>query len=163
MVKFKDNEIVYNVLMHHINHYQEVKRIFKIDYESQMIILTVYSHLLYQTINPSLEEKGNEGLEWNIMFPIIKGLPKDKKKYKKKLSLFSVSQILDIPKESVRRKVDQLSKKRYLEFTTQDGLGIGAELEEKVKMIAPKDLGALKKVITAINNNGGVQRLNKLK
>ena len=37
MAKFKSNEIVYHVLMHHINHYKEAKKIFKVDYESHMI------------------------------------------------------------------------------------------------------------------------------
>ena len=68
----KENELVYHVLMHHINHYQEVKKIFKIDYDSQMILLAVYSHLLYQTINPSLKKENEDGLGWEEMFPVIK-------------------------------------------------------------------------------------------
>ena len=163
MVKARENELIYQVLMHHLNHYTEVKKIFKIDYDSQMILLTVYSHLLYQTINPTLEEKGNEGLEWDEMFPIIKNLPKNKKKYKSKLSIFSVSQMLNIPKESVRRKVSLLCKKKYLEFSISDGLSIGDNLEETVKKIAPKDLSALTRVIEAVNDNGGIQKLKKFK
>ena len=34
MPKFKSNEIVYHVLMHHINHYKEAKKVFKVDYDS---------------------------------------------------------------------------------------------------------------------------------
>ena len=74
MGKFKINEVVYQILMHHINHYQQVKKIFKIDYDSQMILVTVYAHYLYQTLNLSLEKKIDDGLDWEEMFPVIKGL-----------------------------------------------------------------------------------------
>jgi len=163
MVKARENELIYHVLMHHINHYQQVKKIFKIDYDSQMILLTVYSHILYQTMNPTFSEKGNEGLEWDEMFPIIKNLPKNKKQYKSKLSIFSVSQILDIPKESTRRKVDLLCKKKYLEFSTSDGLSIGDNFAMVVKKIAPKDFAALARVIESVNEHGGVKKFKKFR
>ena len=159
----KENELVYHVLMHHINHYQEVKKIFKIDYDSQMILLAVYSHLLYQTIKPSLKKENEDGLGWEEMFPVIKNLPKNKKKYKAKLTLFSVSQILNLPKESVRRKVINLCKKKYLEFSTIEGLSIGDNLESTVRKIAPKDLNALTRVIKSVNENGGIDKLKKFK
>ena len=149
--------------MHHINHYQEVKKIFKIDYDSQMILLAVYSHLLYQTIKPSLKKENEDGLGWEEMFPVIKNLPKNKKKYKAKLTLFSVSQILNLPKESVRRKVINLCKKKYLEFSTIEGLSIGDNLESTVRKIAPKDLNALTRVIKSVNENGGIDKLKKFK
>ena len=47
MTKLKQNQAIYHVLMHHINHYQEVKKIFKIDYDSHMIMMVVYSNLLH--------------------------------------------------------------------------------------------------------------------
>ena len=163
MSKPKENELIYNVLTHHLNHYLEVKKIFKIDYDSQMILLAVYSYFLYQTMNPNLKEKGNEGLEWNEFFPTIKNIPKNKKKYKIKLSIFSVSQMLAIPKESVRRKVSLLCKKKYLDFSIKDGLTIGDNLESTVRKIAPKDLEMLAKVIQSVNEIGGVQKLKKFK
>ena len=163
MSKPKENELIYNVLTHHLNHYLEVKKIFKIDYDSQMILLAVYSYFLYQTMNPNLKEKSNEGLEWNEFFPTIKNIPKNKKKYKIKLSIFSVSQMLAIPKESVRRKVSQLCKKKYLDFSIKDGLIIGDNLESTVRKIAPKDLEMLAKVIQSVNEIGGVQKLKKFK
>ena len=39
MAKFKPNEVVYHVLMHHINHYKEAKEIFKVDYDSHIITI----------------------------------------------------------------------------------------------------------------------------
>ena len=145
MVKNKTNEIIYHVLMQHINHYQEVKKIFKIDYDSQMILVTVYAHYIYQTLKPDLKKNIDEevGSDWNRIFSAIKNLSEKDRKYMVKLSIFSVSQVLDIPKESARRKVNQLIKKKYLDYSVKKGLSMGANYESKVKMMAPKDLLAL--------------------
>ena len=161
MSKPRQNEIIYQIIMHHINHYKEVKKIFKIDYDSHMILVTVYSHNLYETLNPSLRKSVNEGLEWNEMFPVIKGLSKTNKTYKTKLSIFSVAQVLDMPKESVRRKVQELCKKKYLDYSISEGLSLGDSFETLARKIAPKDISALAKVIKSVAANGGIDFLLK--
>jgi len=158
--KHKQNKIIYNILMHHINHYQEVKKIFKIDYDSHMILIAVYAHFLYATLNPSLEKNFNLSLEWNEMFSAIESLS-NKKMYNKKLSIFSVSQILAMPKESVRRKVNLLCKKKYLSYSVNVGLSMGENYEAPVRQIAPKDMSALAKVIKSLEENGGIDSLLK--
>ena len=163
MPKVKENELIYNIVMHHISHYQQVKKIFKVDYDSHMIIVVTYSHFLYQTINSSLKKNYKDGLDWNEIFPTIKDLSSKVKKYNQKLSLFAVSHALDIPKESVRRKVISLCKKKYLNYSIKDGLSIGVNFEETVKKLAPKDIAALKKVINVVNDMGGVEKLSKFK
>lgn len=50
MVKGIDNELIYFIVSHHINHFLNVKKMAKHDYESHMILLVVYTHFLYQTI-----------------------------------------------------------------------------------------------------------------
>ena len=162
MPKNKSNEIIYHVIMYHLHHYQQVKKIFKIDYDSQMIVLVVYAHFIYQTLNPTLKKGGNIGLEWDEMFPAIKGLAKKEKKYKKKLTIFSVSQALDLPKESVRRKVLMLCKKKYLDYSVGDGLSVGDNLEGVAKKMAPEDLFSLGKVIKVVERNGGIEQLFRL-
>jgi len=56
MIKKKPNEVVYHVLSHHIDHYIQVKKIFKADYDSHIITITVFAHFLYGTLNPSHEK-----------------------------------------------------------------------------------------------------------
>ena len=52
MVKGIDNELLYFfVVSHHIKHFLNVKKMVKHDYESHMILSTVYTDFLYQTIN----------------------------------------------------------------------------------------------------------------
>lgn len=161
MIKNKPNEVVYHVLMHHIDHYIQAKKIFKTDYDSHMITITVFAHFLYGTLNPSHEKYQHEDLEWGDMYPLVKGLSKSKKKYLDKLSLFSISQILDMPKETVRRKVDALCKTKQLEYSVKDGVTVGDNFELLEKKIAPNDLLSIDKAIKAITKNGGVSKILK--
>ena len=161
MIKNKPNEVVYHVLMHHIDHYIQAKKIFKTDYDSHMITITVFAHFLYGTLNPSHEKYQHKDLEWGDMYPLVKGLSKSKKKYLDKMSLFSISQILDMPKETVRRKVDALCKTKQLGYSVKEGVTVGDNFELLAKKIAPNDLLSIDKAIKAITKNGGVSRILK--
>jgi len=79
VVKKKPNEVVYHVLSHHIDHYRQSKKIFKTDYDSHMITVAVFTHFLYGTLNPSHKKYLHEDLEWGEMYPLVKGLSKNKK------------------------------------------------------------------------------------
>ena len=161
MIKKKPNEVVYHVLSHHIDHYRQSKKIFKTDYDSHMITIAVFTHFLYGTLNPSHEKYHHENLEWGEMYPLVKGLSKNKKKYLDKLSLFSLSYILDMPKETVRRKVDALCKSKQLEYSVKDGVTVGDNFEVLAKKIAPMDLLSIDKAIKAIEKNGGISKILK--
>ena len=161
MIKNKPNEVVYHVLSHHIDHYRQSKKIFKTDYDSHMITIAVFTHFLYGTLNPSHEKYLHEDLEWGEMYPLVKGLSKNKKKYSDKLSLFSLSYILDMPKETIRRKVDALCKTKQLEYSVKDGVTVGDSFEVLAKKMAPIDLFSINKAIKAIVKNGGVSKLIK--
>jgi len=161
MEKKKPNEIVYHVLSHHIDHYRQAKKIFKTDYDSHMITITVFAHFLYGTLNPSHERYQHEDLEWGEMYPLVKGISKNTKKYLDKLSLFSLSHILDMPKETVRRKVDALCQKKQLEYSVKEGVTVGDNFEPLAKKMGPIDLLSIEKAIKAIEKNGGVSKILK--
>ena len=161
MVKNKPNEVVYHVLSHHIDHYRQTKKIFKTDYDSHMITIAVFTHFLYGTLNPSHKKFQHEDLEWGEMYPLVKGLSKNKEKYLDKLSLFSLSYMLDIPKETVRRKVEALCKTKQLDYSITDGVTVGDNFEALAKKIAPIDLLSIDKAIKAIEKNGGVSKILK--
>ena len=161
MLKSKPNEVVYHVLSHHIDHYRQSKKIFKTDYDSHMITIAVFTHFLYGTLNPSHEKFQHEDLEWGEMYPLVKGLSKNKKKYLDKLSLFSLSCILDMPKETLRRKVDALCKTKQLCYSVSEGVTVGDNFEVLAKKMAPNDLLSIDKAIKAIEKNGGVSKILK--
>ena len=95
------------------------------------------------------------------MYPLVKGLSKNKKKYLDKLSLFSLSYILDMPKETVRRKVDALCKTKQLGYSVTGGVTVGDNFEVLAKKIAPVDLLSIEKAIKAIEKNGGISKILK--
>ena len=159
MIKNKPNEVVYHVLSHHIDHYRQAKKIFKTDYDSHMITIAVFTHFLYGTLNPSHKKFQHEDLEWGEMYPLVKGLSKNKKKYLDKLSLFSISHILDMPKETVRRKIDALCKTKQLAYSVTDGVTVGDNFEVMAKKMAPNDLLSIDQAIKAIERNGGVSKI----
>ena len=161
MVKNKPNEVVYHVLSHHIDHYRKSKKIFKTDYDSHMITIAVFTHFLYGTLNPLHKKYLHANLEWDEMYPLIKGLSKDKKRYLDKLSFFSLSYILDMPKETIRRKVKALCKTKLLEYSIKDGVTVGDNFEVLAKKMAPIDLLSINKAIKAIEKNGGVSKILK--
>ena len=93
------------------------------------------------------------------MYPLVKGLLKNKKKYVSKLSFFAVSQIIDMPKETVRRKVDELCKKKYLKYSIRDGITMGDNWESLASKIAPLDFRSLDKAIKVVEKKGGISKI----
>jgi len=157
----KRDEVVYHMLSHHIDHYIQSKKIFKSDYDSHMITIAVFKHFLYGVLNPSHEKYQHEDLEWGEMFPLVKNVSKNREKYLDKLSLFSIAHMLDMPKETVRRKVEALCKTKHLDYSAQNGVTVGDNFEVMAKKIGPIDLLSIEKAIKSIDKNGGISKILK--
>ena len=133
MVKSINNELIYSAISHHINHFLNVKKLVKHDYESHMILLTVYLHFLFQTMS-----KG-KSFSWAETFAETeteehKQLMKDRK-----LSIFSVSENLLIPQETVRRKLEKLRNRRLLYYSKSEGLSLGKKFKEIIEPLGKVD------------------------
>ena len=102
MVKGIDNELLYFIVSHHINHFLNVKKMVKHDYESHMILSVVYTHFLYQTINLG------KSLNWTEVFDTTETEDHKRLMKGKKLTIFAVAENLYIPQETVRRKLEKL-------------------------------------------------------
>ena len=133
MVKSINNELIYSAISHHINHFLNVKKIVKHDYESHMILLTVYSHFIFQTMS-----KG-KSLDWAETFAKTeieehKQLMKDRK-----LTIFAVSENLLMPQETVRRKLEKLSNRKLLYYSKSEGLSLGKKFRETIEPLGKAD------------------------
>ena len=133
MVKGIDNKLIYFIISHHINHFLNVKKFVKYDYESHMILLTVYSHFLFQTMS-----KG-KSLDWAETFAQTeteehKQLMKDKK-----LTIFAVSENLLLPQETVRRKLEKLCNRKLLYYSKSEGLSLGKKFRETIEPLGKAD------------------------
>ena len=133
MVKSINNQLIYSAISHHINHFLNVKKLVKHDYESHMILLTVYSHFLFQTMR-----KG-KSFSWAETFAETeteehKQLMKDRK-----LSIFAVAENLSMPQETVRRKLAKLSSRKLLYYSKSEGLSLGKKFRETIEPLGKAD------------------------
>jgi len=133
MVKNVNSELIYSAINLHINHFLNVKKIVKHDYESHMILLTVYSHFLFQTI------VNGKSFSWTEVFEKTeteehKTLMKDRK-----LTIFSVAENLLMPQETVRRKLEKLRSRKLLDYSKSDGLSLGKKFKETIEPLGKVD------------------------
>ena len=110
---------MYSAISHHIKHFLNVKKIVKHDYESHMILLTVYSHFIFQTMS-----KG-KALDWAETFAQTETAEHKQLMKDKKLTIFAVSENLLMPQETVRRKLEKLCSRKLLEYSKSEGLSLG--------------------------------------
>ena len=133
MVKNVNSELIYSAINLHINHFLNVKKFVKHDFESHMILLTVYMHFLFQTMS-----KG-KSLDWAETFAKTeteehKQLMKDRK-----LTIFAVSENLLMPQETVRRKLEKLLSRKLLDYSKSDGLSLGKKFKETIEPLGKVD------------------------
>ena len=133
MVKGIDNKLIYFIVSHHINHFLNVKKMVKHDYESHMILLTVYSHYLYQTITLG------KSLSWTEVFDKTETEDHKRLMKGKKLTIFAVAENLYIPQETVRRKLEKLIKKKLLDYSKSEGLSLGKKFKETIEPLGKID------------------------
>ena len=117
-----------------------------------MICSAVASHTNYQNM------KKNNNYDWNDSWAIARNKSTEKIMKKEKLTMFAISNILKIPKESVRRKILELAKKNLLKHRTSEGVTFG----EKVELFRPfgkNEMIALSKFLKTLSKNGALTQL----
>ena len=146
-------------LFHLINfrniQFRDSRSMIGIDYESFIIISTIGAH--YLTHNTK------QGSNWNSVWDNTRQKKVEEIYSKKKLTIFAVSHILNIPRETVRRKVDILKKKKLISHTTKLGLLPTEKIEEIMKPFAKQELIALAKFLQELKKHKALDQLLNLK
>jgi len=135
-----NNQLIYSIICHHINHFTTVKNTVKHDYESHMILLTVYSHFLFQTI------VAKKSLSWTGVFNAAESKDHKKLMSDRKLTIFAVAENLSMSQETVRRKLDKLCKRHLLNYSKKEGLSLGKKFKEAIKPVGKADMKGLIKI-----------------
>ena len=133
MDKFINNELIYSVISHHISHFLNVKKFVKHDFESHMILLTVYMHFLFQTMS-----KG-KSLDWAETFAKTESEEHKQLMKDRKLTIFAVANNLSMPQETVRRKLEKLCSRKLLDYSKSDGLSLGKKFKETIDPLGKTD------------------------
>ena len=142
---------MYRFVMLIIEYYSRVKKQLNIDYDSFIIVQTVVSHNLY-----NLRKKGSKGinyteleLEWEKLKEITvlekKNAPDLESmdrftEQKSRLTISSICLVTELPKETVRRKVGQLTKLKLLKVSKKKGITLGSRYAAVFKEFVPESV-----------------------
>jgi len=109
---------LYEWIMFIISFYSRVRETLKIDFETFIILQVVVSHSLYQVNKTGSKSYAEikEHVEKLSMVKLKKNL---------KLTFASISEVIQLPRETVRRKVLELCKKDILTFNSENGIKLG--------------------------------------
>jgi len=146
---------LYHWVMFILSFYTRVRENLKIDFESFVILQVVVSHSLYQ-INKSGNKTFSE-LE-DQMSKIIQ----NKTTKNSKLTFASISEVLQLPRETVRRKVIHLSKNNILTFNTANGIKLGPAYKTIYRDFVSQTTTDISILIKKWKNSGALEKLLKL-
>ena len=162
---------MYLFSMFMISYYSRVREKLKIDYDSFMIIQTVVSHNLYN-LNKKRDGAASYGeleTEWDTLinkYEKTKDLLGDYSYLKKnisKLTISSICLVTSLPKETVRRKVNELIKKNLLRISKREGVILGIMYKKVFQEFVPQTTLELTRLIKNWEKNGILKSILSLK
>jgi len=154
-------EGMYRFGMFIIDYYSRVREELRIDYDSFMIIQVTVSHQLYSLKKEKLLSSGSyEAVEAQFNQAIdvrdeLLGVMKDyDSKNKNRLTISSVCLVLGLPKETTRRKINVLCKKKMLKVSKKNGVTLGPGYKKVFERFVPKTAYELSKLLKNWKKSG---------
>ena len=132
--------------------YTRVREKLNIDYESFIILQVVVSHSLYE-INKTGDKSVDEVEEQISMILNKRNINTNK------LSYASISEVIQLPRETVRRKVISLSKKNILTFNTYGGVKLGPSYQTIYKEFVSQTTQDLRSLVKKWEKTGALKIL----
>ena len=140
------SEILYHLINFRTEQFQQLKKMVGIDYDSFMILSVMGSHYL--------KHNNKLGEDWDTVWEDIRSSKIDELYSEQKLTIYAVANILNLPKETVRRKIELLKKKKLINHSTKLGLLPTNKTEELMKPFAGIELKTLSKFLKSLKKNG---------
>lgn len=137
------------------NFYIRIKEALNIDYESFMVLQITIGYYL-NTINKS----GTSSID-DLSFR-FEEIINEKTKKNSRLSVTSISSALNLPRETVNRKIDSLIKKKLLAMNNNKSIILGTNYQKIFELFALETTHDLGKLITRWNNKDYLDRLISL-
>ena len=141
---------LYHWIMFVIDFYSRVRSTLKMDIESFVILQVVVSHNLYE-LNKTGSKTYSE-VEYEI------SNIRENKKHRK-LTFASIAEVLQLPRETVRRKVLQLTKINILQFNSTEGIKLGTSYKTIYKDFVTQTTTDISILIKKWKNSGALQKL----
>ena len=146
---------LYQWVMFVISLYTRVRESLKIDFESFIILQVVVSHSLYEA--NKLGIKTFSEFEEEMLDILHK-----KQNKTTKLTFASISDVLQLPRETVRRKVISLTKKNILTFNTYGGVKLGPSYKTIYKDFVSQTTSDLSSLVKKWEKSGALKKLLEL-
>ena len=149
------SEILYHLINFRTEQFQQLKKMVGIDYDSFMILSVMGSHYL--------KHNNKLGEDWDTVWEDIRSSKIDELYSVQKLTIYAVANILNLPKETVRRKIELLKKKKLINHSTKLGLLPTNKTEELMKPFAEIELKTLSKFLKNLKKNGTLDAVLNIK
>ena len=143
------------------DYYRRVKTDYQIDFDTFMIIVVVMQHGIYEAQKVKVaNSSGLDNLKKEIEQTQLEGFFKIKNR---KLGINSISNVLEMPEETTRRKIENLVKKGILQKSKVDGIILGKNFLKTHSPFADKTIKSFKALIRQLNNSGMIDDFIKEK
>ena len=142
----------YNWIMFLMNFYNRVRNTLKIDFDSFMIMQLVVSDYLYRTNKDGVKN-------FNELKTIFKN--HTELLQEKKLNIASIAEVLNLPRETVRRKIMNLSQKKLLNYS-KTGISIGSEYKTVFNGFVSDTVSNISQLIKKWESSGSLKELLEL-
>ena len=149
------SETLFHLINFRNNQFKDSRSMIGIDYETFIIISTIGAHYLAHNTK--------QGSNWDSVWENTRNKKTEEIYSKKKLTIFAVASILNMPRETVRRKIDILKKKKLVSHNTKLGLLPTNKIEDIMKPFATKELMTLSKFLQALKKHKALDQLLALK
>ena len=149
------SEILYHLINFRTDQFQQLKKMLGIDYDSFMILSVMGSHYL--------KHRDKLGSDWEDVWKNLRTSTIEEFYIARKLTIYAVANILNLPKETVRRKVEILKKKKLISHSTKMGLLPTNKTEETMKPFAEIELKTLSKFLKNLKKNNTLDEVLNLK
>ena len=143
---------LYEWMMFIISYHSRIKETLKIDFESFIILQVVVSHSLYQ-INKTGSKSYSEIKERVETLSVVK------LKKNLKLTFASISEVIQLPRETVRRKVLELCKKNILKFNSENGIKLGPAYKTIYKEFVSQTTMDMSVLVKKWKHSGALDKL----
>ena len=162
-------EGMYRFSMFMMNYYSRVRKNLKLDYDSFMIVQTVVSHSLYQLQKKQPTSYKDLAIFWELMIKNLDGPlelisnQSNTNNSKQKLTISSICLVLGLPKETVRRKINQLSNKNLLKNSNKLGISLGPMYKKVFQDFVPETTLETSKLVKGWEKSGVLKGLLSFK
>ena len=147
---------LYYWVMFILSFYTRVRENLKIDFESFVILQVVVSHSLYQ-----LNKTGSK--TFSELEDQMTNIAENKKIKNTKLTFASIADVLNLPRETVRRKVLGLKKNNILLFSTDSGIKLGPAYKTIYKEFVKQTTLDLSTLLKKWKKSGALENLLEIK